>query len=55
MTDHEAYIAFNLVPDVGSVKVDALAKSYGGVAAAWAAFPEKKASLPRVNATNSVP
>lgn len=42
MTDHEAYIAFNLVPDVGSVKVDALAKSYGGVAAAWAAFPEKK-------------
>ena len=42
MTDHEAYIAFNLVPDVGSVKVDALAKSHGSVAAAWEAFPEKK-------------
>lgn len=42
MTDHEAYVAFNLVPDVGSVKVDALAKKHGGVAAAWEAFPEKK-------------
>ena len=41
MTDHEAYIAFNLVPDVGSVKVAALTQKEGGVAAAWEAFPSK--------------
>ena len=41
MTDREAYIAFNLVPDVGSVKVAALAQEQGGVAAAWEAFPAK--------------
>lgn len=41
MTDHEAYVAFNLVPDVGSVKVAELAKRYGGVAAAWEVFPAK--------------
>lgn len=41
MTDHEAYIAFNLVPAVGSVKVAALAQEQGGVAAAWEAFPAK--------------
>jgi DNA processing protein len=42
MTDHEAYIAFNLVPDIGSVKVGELVKKHGGVVAAWEALPEKK-------------
>lgn len=42
MTEHEAYIAFNMVPDVGSVKVAALARKHGGVAAAWEAFGQKK-------------
>ena len=41
MTDHEAYVAFNMTPDIGSVKVAALAKRHGGVAAAWEAFPAK--------------
>lgn len=41
MTDHDAYVAFNMVPDVGSVKVAALAKEHGGVAAAWEAFERK--------------
>ena len=41
MTDHEAYVAFNMVPDVGAVKVVALARKHGGVAAAWEAFPKK--------------
>ena len=41
MTEHEAYVAFNMVPDIGSVKVTALAREHGGVAAAWEAFPKK--------------
>ena len=41
MTDHEAYVAFNMVPDVGSVKVDALVQKHGGVSAAWEAFAAK--------------
>ena len=41
MTDHEAYVAFNMVPDIGAVKVAALARKQGGVAAAWEAFPGK--------------
>ena len=41
MTEHEAYVAFNMAPDVGSVKVAELAKEHGGVVAAWEAFPEK--------------
>ena len=41
MTDHEAYVAFNMVPDVGAVKVAALARAHGGVAAAWEAFDGK--------------
>ena len=41
MTEHEAYVAFNMVPDIGSVKVAALAREHGGVAAAWEAFPKK--------------
>ena len=38
MTDHEAYVAFNMVPDIGAVKVAALARKQGGVAAAWEAL-----------------
>ena len=41
MTDHEAYIAFNMVPNIGSVKVAALAAKHGSVAAAWEAFGPK--------------
>ena len=37
MTDREAYIAFNLLPDVGAVTVKRLAEKHGGVAAAWEA------------------
>ena len=40
MTEREAYIAFNLVQDVGFVKVSALAAAAGGsVAEAYGAFP----------------
>ena len=41
MTDAEAYVAFNLTEQVGSVRVSELAKRAGGVAAAWAAYPKK--------------
>jgi DNA processing protein len=42
MTEHEAYVAFNMVPNVGSVRLEALVKSHGSAAAAWEAFPGKK-------------
>ena len=41
MTDPEAYIAFNMVPNIGAVKVAALAEKHGSVAAAWEAFGKK--------------
>ena len=41
MTEHEAYVAFNMVPDTGSVKLEALVKHHGSAVAAWEAFPEK--------------
>ena len=41
MTEHEAYVAFNMVPDIGYVRLCALAKKHGGVVAAWEAFREK--------------
>ena len=41
MTEHEAYIAFNMVPNIGAVKVAALAEKHGSVAAAWEAFGKK--------------
>lgn len=43
MTEREAYIAFNLAEHVGSVGVSRLAERYGGVAAAWDAYPKKVA------------
>ncbi len=42
MTEREAYIAFNLLPDVGAARVAKLAKAHGGVAAAWAAHDNKR-------------
>ncbi len=41
MTDPEAHIAFNMVPNIGAVKVAALAERHGSVAAAWEAFGKK--------------
>lgn len=41
MTEHEAYVAFNMAPDIGYVRLCALAKKHGGVVAAWEAFREK--------------
>ena len=41
MTEHEAYVAFNMVPNIGSVKLEALVERFGSAAAAWEAFPGK--------------
>ena len=43
MTEKEAYIAFNLTEQVGSVKVGALVRQFGSVAAAWENYPKKVA------------
>ena len=43
MTEREARIAFNMIPTVGAVAVDRLARAAGGsVAEAYARFPEKR-------------
>ena len=41
MTEHEAYVAFNMVPNIGSVRLEALVERFGSAAAAWEAFPGK--------------
>ena len=41
MTEKEAYIAFNLTEQVGSVKVGAQVRQFGSVASAWANYPKK--------------
>lgn len=41
MTEHEAYVAFNMVPNIGSVKLGMMVKKYGSAAAAWEALPDK--------------
>lgn len=41
MTDREAYVAFNLTEQVGSVKVGQLVGEFGSVAAAWENYPKK--------------
>ena len=41
MTEHEAYVAFNLTEQVGSVKVAELVARHGSVVAAWEAWPKK--------------
>ena len=42
MTEHEAYIAFNMIPDFGSVKLAALVGKHGSAASAWESFPAKE-------------
>ena len=41
MTEKEAYVAFNLTEQVGSVTVGQLVAKFGSVAAAWEAYPKK--------------
>lgn len=41
MTEREAYVAFNLADNIGSVGVDALSERFGGVAAAWERYEHK--------------
>ena len=41
MTDREAYVAFNLTEQVGSVKVGQLVEQFGSVTAAWENYPKK--------------
>ena len=41
MTEHEAYVAFNMLPNVGAVRLAALVKRHGSAVAAWNALPEK--------------
>ncbi|MBR1870761.1 MAG: DNA-processing protein DprA [Kiritimatiellae bacterium] len=41
MTEREAAIAFNMVPDIGYVRMQALIAEAGSAAAAWEQLPEK--------------
>lgn len=41
MTDREAYVAFNLTEQVGTVKVGQLVEQFGSVTAAWENYPKK--------------
>ena len=41
MTDRDAYVAFNLTDNMGSVGVDALVERFGDVVAAWENYPKK--------------
>lgn len=41
MTDREAYVAFNLTEQIGSVKVGQLVEQFGSVTAAWENYPKK--------------
>ena len=41
MTDREAYVAFNLTEQVGSVKVGQLVEQFVSVTAAWENYPKK--------------
>ncbi len=43
MTEKEAYVAFNLTEQIGSVGVEALIRRYGSVITAWEAYPKKVA------------
>ena len=42
MTEKDAYIAFNLLPDVGAVTVRQLVARHGSAVAAWEAYPDKR-------------
>ena len=41
MTEREAYIAFNLLPDIGAVRVARLVSEHGSAVAAWEALSDK--------------
>jgi DNA processing protein len=41
MTEHEAYIAFNMTEKVGSATLSRLVAEHGSAAAAWEAYPSK--------------
>ena len=41
MTEKEAYVAFNLTEQVGSVKVGEFVAKFGSVVAAWENYPKK--------------
>lgn len=41
MTEKEAYIAFNMVEHIGSVRLATLAETFGGVVNAWYRYPDK--------------
>lgn len=41
MTEREAYVAFNLTEQIGSVRVSELEKRFGSAAEAWAQYPKK--------------
>lgn len=41
MTEKEAYVAFNLTEQIGSVKVGELVEKFGSVVAAWENYPKK--------------
>ncbi len=43
MTEKEAYVAFNLTDQVGSVTVEKLVRRFGSVVAAWENYPKKMA------------
>ena len=45
MTESQAYVAFSLTDQVGSVKVAELQSRFGSVAAAWEAWPKKVSRL----------
>ena len=41
MTEREAYVAFNLTDQIGSVRLAALVAEHGSAVAAWDAYPKK--------------
>lgn len=41
MTEHEAYVAFNMLPNIGSVKLSSLVERHGSAVAAWESLPDK--------------
>ena len=45
MTEKEAYVAFNLTENIGSVRLSSLVARYGSVAAAWETYPDKRSRI----------
>ncbi|MCQ2368723.1 MAG: DNA-processing protein DprA [Kiritimatiellae bacterium] len=43
MTEKEAYIAFNMIDHIGSVRLATLSETFGGVVNAWYGYPDKVA------------